>query len=74
MKIRSLAFAVVALAATSVAFAEAASPKAAAPQPAPREQTLLEGIAVGMREILQAVAPEISLPALEIKLPAPARR
>ena len=44
-------------------------PKRRTPQPAPREQTLLEEVAAGMREVLRAVTPEISLPKLEIKLP-----
>ena len=74
MKIRSLALALVALAATSAAFAEAPAPKVTAPPPAPREQTLLEDLAVGMREILRTVTPEISLPAIEIKLPTAAGR
>ncbi len=69
MNIRSIALAVVAVLATSAAFAEAAALKAAEPQPAPREQTLVEEIAAGMREIVRAVTPEISLPAVEVKLP-----
>ena len=35
----------------------------------PREQTLLEELAAGMRELLRAAAPEISLPTIELKLP-----
>jgi hypothetical protein len=69
MKIRSITVAVVAALATSAAFADAPSPKVAAPQPAPRAQSLVQEIAVGMREVLRAVTPEISLPALEVKLP-----
>jgi hypothetical protein len=72
MNVRSIAFAAIALVAASTAFAEAA-PKPAVAEPRPvaaaREQTLLEGVAVGMREILRTVAPEISLPKIEIKLP-----
>ncbi len=43
---------------------------------AAREQTLLENLANGMRELLRAAAPEISLPTIELKLPAldPSRR
>lgn len=74
MKIRSIVLTAVAVAATSAAFAETPTAKVAAPQPAPREQTLLADIAVGMREILRTVAPEISLPTIEIKLPTPGGR
>jgi hypothetical protein len=75
MKIRSIVLAALALAATSAAFAEASAPKATpARQPAPREQTVLEELAVGMRDVLRTVTPEISLPMLEIKLPAAAGR
>jgi hypothetical protein len=69
MKSRSIAIAVVAVLATSAAFAGAPALKVAAPQPAPRAQTLLEDVAAGMREVLRAVTPEISLPAVELKLP-----
>ena len=70
MKIRSIALSIVATLATSAALAEAPARKAAEPQPAPREQTLVAEISAGMRDILRAVTPEISLPALEMKLPA----
>jgi hypothetical protein len=69
MNTRSIAIAVVAFIATSTAFAGAPAAKVAAPQPAPRAQTLVEELADGMREILRAVTPEISLPTIEIKLP-----
>jgi hypothetical protein len=69
MKIRSIALAAAAVATTCAVFAEAPAHKPVAPQPAPREQTVLQDLAAGMREILRAVTPEISLPAIEIKLP-----
>jgi hypothetical protein len=68
MKIRSIALAIVTVLATSAALAEGPAPKAE-PKPVPREQTLVEEISVGMREILRAVTPEISLPTIEVKLP-----
>ncbi len=68
MKIRSLAVAAVAVFATYSAFAAAPAPKPE-PQPTPRAPTLLEDLATGMREVLRAVTPEVSLPKLEIKLP-----
>lgn len=80
MKIQSIAIAVVAVVAASASasasatFADAPAPKAAEPHPAPRAQTLLDEVAAGMREILRAVSPEISLPAIEVKLPAFAPR
>jgi hypothetical protein len=69
MNVRSIGFAALTLAATSAVFAEAAKPAPVEPAPAAREQTLLQDVAAGMRELLRAVAPEISLPKLEIKLP-----
>jgi hypothetical protein len=69
MNVRSIVFAALALVATSTAFAEAPQPAPTEPRPAVREQTLLEDVAAGMRDLLRAVTPEISLPALEIKLP-----
>jgi len=69
MKIRSIAIAAVAFLATSAAFADAPAPRVAEPQPAPRAQTLLADLAAGMREVLRAVTPEISLPTVEVKLP-----
>jgi hypothetical protein len=69
MKIRLIAIAAVAAVATSAALANAPSPVAAEPQTAPRPQTLVRELAAGMREVLRAVTPEISLPAVEVKLP-----
>jgi hypothetical protein len=69
MRIRLGALAIVAFVATWAALAEAPASKSAELEATPREQTLLEEIAAGMREIVRAVAPEISLPAIEIKLP-----
>jgi len=69
MKIRSIALAVVATLATSAALAEGPARKPADPQAAPREQTLVQEISAGMRDILRAVTPEISLPTIEVKLP-----
>jgi len=63
MNVRSFALAALALVAISPAFAEA--PK----RPAVLEQTLLEELVAGMREIVVAAAPEISLPKVELKLP-----
>jgi hypothetical protein len=67
MNARSLALAAVAFAAISPVFADASKREEA--RPAVREQTLLQELAAGMREILVAVAPEISLPKLELQLP-----
>jgi hypothetical protein len=73
MNVRSLAFAAIAVIAASTAIAEAPeSPQPAAkirPEPAVREQTLLEEVAAGMREILRAVTPDIALPEISIELP-----
>ena len=69
MKVRSISFAAIALIAASAAFAEAPKPQLAEPRSVAREQTLLEEVAMGMREIVRAVTPEISLPKVEIKLP-----
>jgi hypothetical protein len=69
MNVRSFTLAAVTLIAISPAFADAPKAAPADPRPAVREQTVLEELAAGMREILRAVVPEISLPALEIKLP-----
>ena len=71
MKIELSALALVGSLATSAAFAE--EPHARQPvelQPAAREQTLVEELAAGMREIIRAVTPEISLPSIEVKLPS----
>lgn len=68
MKIRSLAVPAVAVFATCSAFAAAPAPKPE-PQPTPRAPTLLEDLGTGMRDVLRAVTPEVSLPKLEIKLP-----
>ena len=69
MKIRFIAIAAMAAMATSAALANAPSPVVAEPRPAPRAQTLVKELAAGMREILRAVTPEISLPAVELQLP-----
>lgn len=69
MNIRSIALAIVTVLATSAALAEAPARKPVEPQPVPREQTLVEEITAGMRDMLRAVTPEISLPAIEVKLP-----
>ena len=69
MNIRSIALAAVAALATSSAFAAAHAPKAAEAERAPRAQTLVEELAAGMRDVLRAVTPDVSLPKLEIKLP-----
>jgi hypothetical protein len=69
MNVQSFALVAVALVATSAVFAEEPKPTAAEPQRNTCEQTVLEGLAAGMREVLRAVAPDISLPALELKLP-----
>jgi len=73
MNVRTIAFAALAVLAASAALAEAPkSPQPAAttqPEPVVREQTLLEEVTAGMREILRAVTPDIALPALSIELP-----
>ena len=72
MNVRSFALAAAALIAISPAFADAPKAAKAAPaeaQPTVREQTVLAEVAAGMREVLRAVVPEISLPALDLKLP-----
>jgi hypothetical protein len=69
MKIRSIALAAVAVLATSSTFAAASAPRAE-PPPAPRAKQLVEELASGMREVLRAVTPEVSLPKLEITLPS----
>lgn len=74
MKIKSIAFGLVAAMTASAAFAEAPALKAAEPQPAACEQKLVDEITVGMREVLRAVTPEISLPKVEVKLPTLAAR
>ena len=70
MKIRSIGLTAVALVTTSAAFANAPEQKSLEAQPAAREQTLLENLANGMRDLLRSAAPEISLPKIELKLPA----
>ena len=69
MNSRSIVFAALVLVATSAAAAEAPQPAAAEQRSTAREQTVLKDVAEGMRELLRAVTPEISLPKLEIKLP-----
>lgn len=69
MKIRSIALSAIALTAISAAFAGTPESQRA-PQPtAAGNSTLLTEIAASMRDLLRAVTPEISLPALEVKLP-----
>jgi hypothetical protein len=74
MNVRSIVFASLAVLAASAAIAEApkSSQSVAKTQPeaVAREQTLLEEVAAGMREILRAATPDISLPALTIELPS----
>ena len=70
MNVRSFALAAVTLVAISPALADAPKAAPAQPQPAVRVQTVLEELAAGMRVVLRAVVPEISLPALELRLPA----
>ena len=67
MNARFFALAAVAFVATLPVLADAA--KRPEPRPIAREQTLLEELAAGMRVVLVAAAPEISLPKLELKLP-----
>jgi hypothetical protein len=73
MNVRAIAFAAIALIATSAALAEAPEPAQPTaklrPEPVVREQTLLEEVVAGMREILRAVTPDIALPELSIELP-----
>ena len=69
MKIQSIAIAAVACLAASAALAGEPAPKVAQPQPAPRGQTLLAEVTAGMRDMLRTVAPEISLPTIDVKLP-----
>jgi hypothetical protein len=72
MNARSLALAAIAFAAITSAFADAS--KREEPRRVVREQTLLQELGAGMREILVAVTPEISLPKLELQLPRLDRR
>jgi hypothetical protein len=76
MKIRTIAIAAVALTAISAAFAGTPESQRAPQRPADSNATLLTEIAASMRDLLRAVTPEISLPALEVKLPTlePRRR
>jgi hypothetical protein len=69
MKIRSIALAAVALTAISAAFAAPPESQRAPQQPVDTTSTLLTELAASMRDLLRAVAPEITLPALEVKLP-----
>jgi hypothetical protein len=70
MTTRSLLLAVT-LATSSAAFGQTLErPTTAATRETPaREQTLLVELVNGMRELIEAVVPEISLPAIELKLP-----
>jgi hypothetical protein len=70
MKIRSIAIAAVAVATTVSSVAGEAALPPAQPEPASRAQMLLEDLAAGMRDVLRAVAPEIALPRLDVKLPS----
>jgi hypothetical protein len=67
MNARSFILSAVAFAAVSPAFADASNREE--PRPAAREQRLLRDLAAGMREIVAAVVPEISVPKLDLKLP-----
>jgi hypothetical protein len=73
MNVRSIVFASLAVLAVSAAIAEAPQSSQSVakiqPEAVAREQTLLEEVAAGMREILRAATPDISLPALTIELP-----
>ena len=69
MNARYLAFAAVALVAISSVSAEGSKSAPTQPQRVAREHTVIEELAAGMREVLRAVVPDISLPALELKLP-----
>ena len=69
MNARSFVLAAVAMYAISPAFAEAPKRASAEPPLVVREHTVIEELAAGMREVLRAVVPAISLPALELKLP-----
>jgi hypothetical protein len=69
MKIRSIAIAAVALTAVSAVFAGTPESQPAPRQPADSYSTLLTELAASMRDLLRGVTPEISLPALEVKLP-----
>jgi hypothetical protein len=69
MKARSFSLTAVALLATSAAFADAPERHAPSSQSTARAQTVLADLGNGMRELLRAVVPEISLPSIELKLP-----
>jgi hypothetical protein len=71
MNLRNLCLATVAFAALSPALATPADSAALeeARDKAPAEATLAEEIVASMRDLLDAVTPEISLPAVEIDLP-----
>jgi hypothetical protein len=76
MKIRSIALSAVALTAVSAAFAGTPESQRTSQPSGDNSSTLLTEIAASMRDLLRAVTPEISLPALEVKLPTlePRRR
>ena len=69
MTIRYTLLAAIALAASSATLGQALDRKTAEPPAPASEQTLLVELANGMRELIEAVVPEISLPAIELKLP-----
>ena len=70
MNARSFVLAAFAFVAMAPAFAEAPKRAPVEPQRVSREHTVIKELAAGMREVLRAVVPDISLPALELKLPA----
>lgn len=71
MSLRNLCLATVAYAAFSPALGAPADSTVTeeARDSAPAEETLAEGIVASMRDLLDSVTPEISLPAIEIRLP-----
>ena len=69
MTTRYVLLAAVALATSSATLGQALDRTTAKPPATASEQTLLVELANGMRELIEAVVPEISLPAIELKLP-----
>lgn len=68
MTVRCILLTAVALAATAQALAQELEQRVE-PQAAAAKRTLLAGLAEGMRELIEAAVPEISLPAIELPLP-----
>jgi hypothetical protein len=68
MTVRCVLLTAVALAATAPALAQRLEQNVEA-QPAAVKRTLLAELAAGMRELIEAFVPEISLPAIELPLP-----